>query len=212
MTSINLDNTTQQASAASPAVQPPLSRTPSPSTAVGQQAQDTVELSPAARELALTGRIAANEKAGNLSSDEAGQLYSQVSSVHSQIVSDEQANGGTLSAADAQAIQQLQTSLSQSVYTQAHGGTSPPPGATATLAGTRQAMEAGRIALNSKAGNLTGDQAQQLASQLGTIHQQIVTDKQADGGSLSQADAQAINQLESQLSQQIYQTAHPPSA
>src|SRR5579871_4062656 len=70
---------------------------------------DVVQLSPAAlREVALTGRIALNQEAGNLSSDQTSQLYSQVSSIRSQIVADKQANGGTLSPTDAQAIKQLQ--------------------------------------------------------------------------------------------------------
>src|SRR5271163_3593223 len=67
---------------------------------------DTLELSAAAlQELALTGRVALNEQAGNLTSDQAAQLNGQTSSIQSQIVADKQANGGTLSSSDAQAIQ-----------------------------------------------------------------------------------------------------------
>jgi hypothetical protein len=47
-----------------------------------------------------------------------------------------------------------------------------------------------------------------LGSQLATIQQQIAADTQANGGSLSATDAQAINQLQNQLSQQIYEAAH----
>jgi|SRR5579863_3172888 len=59
---------------------------------------------------------------------------------------------------------------------------------------------AGRIALGVSDGKLTSDQAQQLDSQLQTIHQQIQS-----GGS-------GISQLQSQLSQQIYGDTHNGAA
>jgi len=173
------------------------------------QPADSVQLSPAAlRETGLTGRVALNEKAGNLSGDQAQQLYGQIASIHSQIATDRQADGGTLSSTDAQAIQQLQSQLNQTIYSDAHNGTAPPSNPNVTQAGEREAVEAGRIVLNEKAGNVTTAQAQQLGSQLATIHQQIAADEQANGGPLNPADAQAINQLQNQFSQQIYEAAH----
>jgi len=173
------------------------------------QAADNVQLSPAAlREVALTGRVAANVEAGNLTSDQAQQLYGQISSIASQIAADRQANGGKLSPSDRQALQQSQDQLSGTIYSDAHNGATPPSDPHVTLASAREAIEAGRIALNESAGNLSGEQAQQLGSQLGTIQQQIAADEQANGGTLSKADAQAIDQLQNQFSQQIYQAAH----
>jgi hypothetical protein len=170
---------------------------------------DDLQLSPAAlREVALTGRVATNVEAGNLTSDQAQQLYGQISSIHSQIAADLQADGGTLSSPDAQAIQQSQSQVGQTIYSDTHNGATPPSDPTVTRAAARQTLEAGRIALNEKAGRLSADQAQQLSSQLATIQQQIAADEQADGGALSPADAQAINQLQSQLGQQIHQAAH----
>jgi predicted transcriptional regulator len=98
--------------------------------------------------------------------------------------------------------------LRGTLYSDTHNGAAPPSDPTVTRAGERSAVEAGRIVLNEKAGNLTGDQAKQLGSQLATIQQQIAADTQANGGSLSATDAQAINQLQNQLSQQIYEAAH----
>jgi hypothetical protein len=171
-----------------------------------------VQLSPAAlRQIALTGRVALNERAGNITSGQATQLNGQISSIQSQIAADKQANGGTLSSSDAQAIQQLQNQLSQTVYSDAHNGAAAPTDPDVTKAGAREAVQASRIALNETAGNLSSDQAKQLGSQLGTIQQQIASDEQANGGSLSAADAKTINQAQSQLSQQIYDTAHSAS-
>jgi hypothetical protein len=83
------------------------------------------------------------------------------------------------------------------------GTTATPPRTGGTPAGERQALLAGRIELNQQAGNLTSNQAGQLFSQVGQILQQIAADKQADGGTLSPIGAQAINQLQTRLSQQI---------
>ena len=179
------------------------------SVQASDQPADNVQLSPAALgEVALTGRVAENVGAGNLTSDQAQQLYGQISSIHSQIVADRQADGGTLSSTDAQAIQHSQNQLRGTIYSDTHNGAAPPSDPTVTRAGAREAVEAGRIVLNEKAGNLSGDQAKQLGSQLGTIQQQIATDEQGNGGSLSATDAQAINQLQNQISQQIYEAAH----
>ncbi|MGD0361472.1 MAG: hypothetical protein ABSC93_11410 [Bryobacteraceae bacterium] len=182
---------------------------PPKNAAQPSDASDNLNLSQAAlREVALTGRVAANAESGNLTSDQSQQLYTQISSIHSQIVADQKADGGTLSPADAKAVQQAQNQLSQTVYGDAHDGAAPPSGATVTQAGTREDLEAGRIVLNEKAGHLSSGQATQLGAELSGIQQQIAGDEQANGGTLSPTDAQAINQLQSQLSQQIYNTAH----
>ena len=63
-----------------------------------------------------------------------------------------------------------------------------------------------------KAGTLSSTQANQLFSPVGAINQQIVTAKQANGGTLTQTEQQAIHQQEQQLSQQIYSTGHGGSS
>ena len=213
MTPVSLNSNTQPVTYVPPSSQKPGAPANSVSGSGVQesgQPADTVQLSPAAlREVALTGRVALNGAAGNLTSDQTQQLYGQISSIHSQIVADLQAGGGTLSATDAQAIQQSQNQLSGTIYSDAHNGAAPPSDPNVPQSSAREAVEAGRIVLNEKAGNLSGNQAQQLGSQLGTIRQQIATDEQANGGTLTATDAQAINQLQNQFGQQIYQAAHP---
>ena len=174
-------------------------------TDVTGQAPDTLQLSPIAlRQAALAGRVAGDLQSGSLTSDQGQQIYSQISSIHSQIATDRQADGGKLSSTDAAAIKQLQGQLSQTIYGDAHNGATAPSDSNVTKADFRSTVQAGRIVLNEKAGNLSSDQATQLGAQLSTIQQQIATDKQANGGTLSTADAQAINQAQNQLSQQIH--------
>jgi len=172
---------------------------------------DSVELSTSgARDTAETGRVALNVAAGNLTSDQATQLYQQIASIQSQIAADKQADGGTLSINDAQTIAQLQSQLSGTIYTDAHNGAAPPSDPpTVSGANVREAMQAGRIEMNLQAGNLTASQAQQLGAQQAQIDQTIAADQQANGGSLTQSQAQAIEQLQSQASSQIYQMVHP---
>jgi hypothetical protein len=50
-------------------------------------------------------------------------------------------------------------------------------------------VEAGRIALDQKAGKINSSQAQQLTSQLGAINPQIQAGQQANGGSLTPSAA-----------------------
>ncbi len=174
-------------------------------------AQDVVDLSPAAqRETMETGRIALNAQAGNLTAAQASQLYQQVASIQTQITSDKQAGGGTLSSQDAQSINQLQNQLSATIYSDAHNGAAPPTShPPISEAEKRAAMQAGRIELNEQAGNLNASQTQQLMSQQTTIDQLIGSNNQANGGTLTQSEAQQINQLQNQASRQIYETAHP---
>jgi hypothetical protein len=210
MTSVSLSGNTPAAIYA-----PAISQRTGPqagSTAVGSvpdEPVDQVQLSPAAlRETALAGRVAANVESGNLTSAQGQQISTQISSIHNQIVTDRQANGGTLSGPEAQAIEQAQSQVSQTLYSDANNGAAPPSGTTPTRVGGREDLEAGRIALNEQAGNLTSGQAQQLGSQLATIQQQVASDKTANGGTLSPAEAKAVNRTQNQFSQQIYTAVH----
>jgi len=216
MTSVNL-NTSTLPETYTPVVSPKAVGA-GPGSTPGSTAQtpdvlaDTVQLSPAAlRQIALTGRVALDAQAGTISSELAAQLNGQTSEIQMQMASDKQANGGTLSSSEAQTIQQLQNQVSQTIYSDAHNGAAAPTNPDVTRAGAREALQAGRIALNETAGNLSSAQATQLTSQLVTIQQQIASDEQANGGTLSAADAKAINQAQNQLSQQIYDTAHSAS-
>jgi hypothetical protein len=85
---------------------------------------------PEARELLQLGRVAYNEQAGNLTSAQGAQLDTQIEQTQATIKSDAQANGGTLTAADAQSVSQLQNAISSQIYSQANGAATgtPSPG------------------------------------------------------------------------------------
>ena len=179
-----------------------------PSIASSQS--DAVELSPAARAVMEAGRIAVGAKSGNLTGSQASQLFSQLSTVGQQIQSDKQANGGTLSQADTQSLNEAQNQLGQQIYADRNSGsagTAPPH--TFNLTDARQLFQTGRVTLDEKAGKLSSTQATQLFSQIQSTQSTVTADLQASGGSLTTSQAQAVTQLQNQISAQIYSAAHP---
>jgi hypothetical protein len=171
---------------------------------------DQVDITPTSQIMqrlnAEDGRVALDTAAGNLTSPLSTELYAQVASIQQQISGAEQHDGGTLSSQDAQRINQSESELSASIYSDAHNGASLPSNSTPSAAGHREALQAGRIQMGEQAGNLTSSQAQQLMHQQYQIDGQISADKQANGGALTSAEAQQISQLQDQASKQIYQT------
>ena len=77
-----------------------------------------------------------------------------------------------------------------------------------SLAGVRQILQEGRIQLNVEAGRLTGDEADAIRSQYQAIRDQIATDKETGDGALSEEQAKAINQMQTELSHSLYAMAH----
>jgi hypothetical protein len=106
--------------------------TPSTSTASQSTPEDSVNLSLAAtRELLQTGRIGLDAQAGRLNGDQVSQLESQEASVYNTISADKQANGGQLTTAEKQSINQQQTQISYQIWSEANGATVSNPSAPA---------------------------------------------------------------------------------
>ncbi len=181
-----------------------ISKKPADSSSVQAGSPDSVYLSPGTRDLIQTGRIALNVKAGNITSSQASQLYSQVSVLQKQIAADKAANGGSLNASDVQSLEQTATQTSQQIYSAAHDGATPSSGTPAiSEANLRNISQTARIGLDVKAGNLTSTQASGFYSQIQATAQQIKTDQLGNNGPLTAAQAAAIDQTQSLLSTQI---------
>jgi hypothetical protein len=162
---------------------PPLATasTLAPSSSVPErpQGQDAVELS-------LAGRIALGVNDGELTSAQGQTLDSQLQTVNQTIQS-----GGS-------GISQLQSQLSQQIYGDTHNGATIPTGLTVTPSEGRDFFQAGRVAVQENAGNLTSAQGSQFLSQISQIYQQ----------SQNGASPAATNQAQNQLSAEIFDTAH----
>lgn len=158
-----------------------LSTTSSPSSIPEQSPlknQDKIELS-------LAGRIALGVSDGRLTSAQGQQLDSEFQTINQTVQS-----GGSAS--------QLDSQLSQSIYGDAHNGATIPTSLTVTAADLRDFEQAGRVAYQENAGNLTSAQGSRFLSQIGQIYQQSVGD----------TPELAISQAQNQLSVEIYDTAH----
>jgi hypothetical protein len=141
--------------------------------------QDEVQLS-------LAGRIALGVNDGKLTSSQGQQLDAQLKTINQQITS-----GGS-------GIGQLQSQLSEQIYGDGHNGATIPTGLTISAGEERGTLQAGRVATEETAGNLTSSQGSQFFSQISQIYQQ----------SQNGASASATNQAQNQLSVEIYDAGH----
>ncbi|HTB19160.1 MAG TPA: hypothetical protein VK708_13650 [Bryobacteraceae bacterium] len=131
-----------------PPVASPSTATTSSSTAKPEVFQDAVDLS-------LAGRIALGVNDGRLSSDQAQELTSQLSTLNQQVQS-----GGP-------GVSNLRSLLSQQIYSDAHNGASMPANLTATSSEMRDFVQAGRVAKQESEGNLSSTQASDFLAQIG---------------------------------------------
>jgi hypothetical protein len=141
--------------------------------------QDEVQLS-------LAGRIALGVGDGKLTSSQGQQLDAQLQTIHQQITS-----GGT-------GIGQLQNQLSEQIYGDGHNGATIPTDLTVSAGDERDFLQAGRVATQESARNLTSSQGSQFFSQISQIYQQ----------SQNGASASATNQAQNLLSVEIYDAGH----
>jgi len=159
-----------------PPVSDPLTAASNASPSKTSDLQDVIQLS-------LAGRIALGVNAGRLTSDQAKQLSSELQ---------------TISQTTGTAQTQLESQLSQAIYGDGHNGASIPTDLKVTTAEKREFVQAGRVAYQASADNLTKTQASQFYSQITQIY-----DNSQNGTSAS-----ATNQAQNQLSVEIYDAAH----
>lgn len=72
----------------------------------------------------------------------------------------------------------------------------------------RDAFQDARISYNERNGNLTSDQAAALQSQIATVQQTAAADEQSNSGPLTSEQKVALNQMQNQISSQIYDMAN----
>jgi hypothetical protein len=159
--------------------------TTSPAFAAAQTTSNSPSLQDEV-ELSLAGRIALGVNDGRLTSAQGQSLDSQLSSITQQIQS------------GASNVGQLENQLSEQIYGDGHNGASIPSNIVVTTADERDFLEAGRVAYQENAGNLTSTQSTQFLNQIDQIYQQ------SQNGATAAQTAQAQNQL----SVQIYDAAH----
>ena len=151
-------------------------------------------------------RIAQGVKSGQLTPGETANLETKEAALNGEIAADRKANGGTLTQAEKQQVNQQQNQLSKQIYTDKHNSASDHFGNSEV--GQRQENQQDRIAQGINSGQLTAGETAKLETNQAAINQQVKADRQANGGTLTPAEKKQINKEQNQQSKNINRAKH----
>jgi hypothetical protein len=151
-------------------------------------------------------RIANGVQSGQLTSGETANLENKEAAVNGEIHADRAANGGRLTSAERQQVNQQQNQLSKQIYQDKHNANTAHYGNNEV--GQRRENQQDRIAQGVRSGQLTAGETAHLENQERGINQQVAADRAANGGRLTQGERQQINHEQNQASRNIYRDKH----
>ena len=151
-------------------------------------------------------RIANGVKSGQLTAGETSKLESKEAAINGETRADRRANGGKLTPAEKQQINQQQNQLSKQIYQDKHNANTAHYGNNAV--GQRRENQQDRIAQGIKSGQLTAGETAKLENQQKGINQQVKADRAANGGKLTQGEKKQINKEQNAASKNIYNKKH----
>jgi len=151
-------------------------------------------------------RIAQGVKSGQLTAGETANLESKEAAITGETRADRAANGGKLTPAEKQQINQQQNQLSKQIYKDKHNANTQHYGNNEV--DQRRENQQDRIAQGIKSGQLTVGETAKLENQQLAINQQVHADRQANGGKLTQGEKQQVNKEQNQASKNIYNKKH----
>lgn len=164
-------------------------------------------LSPEQRYDDQQGRIAAGIKDGQLTPSEAAKLEAEETRLKNKAAMLAKQNGGKLTPAEQQRLNNIQNRLSHQIKVDEANGSKTAANPSNPLAKTEQNQQ-DRIAQGVASGQLTSGEAATLEKQESQLNHEIKTDRQANGGTLTQAERQQVRQQQKQLSKEIYRDKH----
>jgi hypothetical protein len=168
----------------------------------GTMAMDSVN----GRRFNQQGRIANGVASGRLTAGETKNLESREANLNRTIRSDRQANGGTLTPQERQQVNTRQNNLSQSIYNDKHNAANAQYGNNEV--GARRAEQQQRIANGVGTGQLSAGQAAKLEGKEQNINKQVAAGRHANGGKLTPAEKQQVNQKQNAASKAIHNDRH----
>ncbi|MDQ2867972.1 MAG: hypothetical protein M3R59_06110 [Verrucomicrobiota bacterium] len=152
-------------------------------------------------------RIAQGVTSGQLTSRETARLEVRESRLKQTERYDRAADGGHLTQTEAAQLNHRQNKLSRSIYSQKHDAqtetTTPKP-----EVGGRVENQQDRIAAGIKSGALTPAEASRLEARETYLRGQIASDRNANGGKLTDAERSKINAELNGISSRIYTQKH----
>jgi hypothetical protein len=151
-------------------------------------------------------RIANGVKSGQLTAGETSNLETKEAAINGETRADRAANGGKLTAAEKQQVNQQQNQLSKQIYDDKHNAATQNYGKSEV--GQRQTNQQQRIAQGVKSGQLTAGETAKLENQQRAINQQTKADRAANGGKLTPGEKKQINKEQNGASKNIYNKKH----
>jgi len=151
-------------------------------------------------------RIANGVKSGQLTAGETANLENKEAAINRETRADRAANGGKLTGAEKQQINQQQNQLSKQIYNDKHNANTAHYGNNEV--GQRRENQQDRIANGIKSGQLTAGETAKLENQQKGINQQVKADRAANGGKLTQGEKKQINHEQNAASKNIYNKKH----
>jgi hypothetical protein len=151
-------------------------------------------------------RIAGGVKSGQLTAGETANLETKEAAINGETRADRAANGGKLTSAEKQQVNQQQNQLSKEIYNDKHNANTAHYGNNAV--GQRKENQQDRIAEGVKSGQLTAGETAKLENQQKGINQQVKADRAANGGKLTPGEKQQVNQEQNAASKNIYNKKH----
>jgi hypothetical protein len=151
-------------------------------------------------------RIAQGVKSGQLTAGETANLETKEAAINGETRADRAANGGKLTSAEKQQVNQQQNQLSKQIYNDKHNAATQNYGKSEV--GQRQTNQQQRIAQGIKSGQLTAGETAKLENQQRGINQQVKADRAANGGKLTQGEKQQVNKEQNAASKNIYNKKH----
>ena len=186
----------QDPSNSAPAPAPSQSSTPAPAQ----------QPSVAQRKENQQDRIANGVKSGQLTAGETANLETKEAAINGETKADRAANGGKLTSAEKQQVNQQQNQLSKQIYNDKHNAATQNYGKSEV--GQRQTNQQQRIAQGVKSGQLTAGETAKLENQQKGINQQVKADRAANGGKLTPGEKKQVNKEQNATSKNIYNKKH----
>jgi hypothetical protein len=151
-------------------------------------------------------RIANGVKSGQLTAGETANLENKEAAINGETRADRAANGGKLTSAEKQQVNQQQNQLSKQIYNDKHNANTAHYGNNEV--GQRRENQQDRIANGIKSGQLTAGETAKLENQQHGINQQVKADRAANGGKLTPGEKQQVNKEQNAASRNIYNKKH----
>jgi hypothetical protein len=167
---------------------------PQPKTEIGQRKENQQD------------RIANGVQSGQLTAGETSKLETKEAAINGETRADRAANGGKLTAAEKQQINQQQNQVSKQIYQDKHNANTAHYGNNEV--GQRRENQQDRIAQGIKSGQLTAGETAKLENQQKGINQQVAADRSANGGKLTSGEKKQINHEQNGASKNIYNKKH----